>query len=144
MTYRKRIAFTELGYRGSYLVTHPWKLVDWLWDEARWFVQRGLYGYAACDVWSLDSYLVKWLPGALRTLAKKSKGVPLDAYPDTVDWAQGATGEEDDAAAAKWTRILHSIADDLDTDIYLAGAEECERIQNAIRLMADWFFDLWW
>ncbi len=61
MNNMKRIAFNSyLNWR------YPLDALNYLWFECKWFVQRGLYGYADCDVWSLDGYLCEWLPSALR------------------------------------------------------------------------------
>jgi len=36
--------------------------------EIKWYWQRARYGYADCDLWSLDMYLASWMPSALRDL----------------------------------------------------------------------------
>jgi hypothetical protein len=48
-----------------------------LYNQARWFIQRGSRGYADCDVWSIDGYLNGWLPKALRRLATNKIGHPI-------------------------------------------------------------------
>lgn len=45
-----------------------------LFRELRAFYQRGMYGYADCDLWSLDDYLAEWIPSALADL----KETPVD------------------------------------------------------------------
>lgn len=36
--------------------------------EIKAFYQRGMYGYADCDLWSLGNYLAEWIPSALTDL----------------------------------------------------------------------------
>lgn len=70
--------------------------------EIFWFWQRGRRGWADCDVWSLDGYLISWLPEALRELAKIAHGCPPALYDD-------ATGKEDQCW--KWVAILEEMAE---------------------------------
>ena len=72
---KNRVAFRQ-GYTYSYLLTHPWFLIHELLLELKWFVQRGLYGYADCDLWGLCSYLATWLPIAVHKLSQNPVGHP--------------------------------------------------------------------
>jgi hypothetical protein len=69
--------------------------------EVKWFFQRGRRGWADCDTWSLDGYMISWLPEALRHLAKNSRGCPPDLYDDK------ATGEDQ---CHKWIAVLEEMA----------------------------------
>jgi hypothetical protein len=44
--------------------------------------QRAQRGWADCDVWSLDGYLIEWLPDALQRLKDTKHGIPGDMFPD--------------------------------------------------------------
>ena len=78
-TKKNRIAFHGSGYNKKYLLFHPWELAsDWL-HETKWFIQRGLYGYADCDTWNLDYYLSNWLPHALKQLRKETYSYPVNS-----------------------------------------------------------------
>jgi hypothetical protein len=64
------------GWNYAYLLTHPWKIVEESYYRIKWFIQRGYRSYADCDVWSLDWYLAKWMPKALRVLRDNKIGHP--------------------------------------------------------------------
>ncbi len=51
-----------------------------MYDEVRWFIQRGRRGWADCDTWSLDDYLDGWMPDALRYLKEHKHGVPMGMF----------------------------------------------------------------
>ena len=72
---KKRIAFRGSAYNSHYLWTHPWEIVDHYWRQLKYFIQRGLYGYADEDWWSIDYYLSGWMPTAIRQY-KKGMGHP--------------------------------------------------------------------
>jgi len=44
--------------------------------EIKWFFQRGIRGYSDSDLWSLDDYLSKWLPKALKQFNERRLGHP--------------------------------------------------------------------
>ena len=111
------------------MLTHPWEIVSWIWDEIRWFVQRGLYGYADSDWWSLDWYLLRWLPSALRKLAN-GYGYPADLT-DT-----------------EWNKMLLKAADGLDKGRdYLDNPWDYDNVpiefDNAMDFIHKWFWHLW-
>ena len=92
-------------------------------------IQRAQRGWADCDTWSLDNYLSKWLPGALRHLKKHKHGTPCSMYaeheletvqPDGFQWA----GEEaDKRASEKWDAIM---------DKMIEGFEAYNRVQDGL------------
>jgi hypothetical protein len=48
----KRILISKSPYNLKYNLTHPWTIITHYWRELKYFVQRGLYGYADDSVWS--------------------------------------------------------------------------------------------
>lgn len=58
-------------YRIDKKIKHFFKNIKWVW-------QRITRGYADCDIWSLDAWLVCLLPQAIRTLESKLHGHPYD------------------------------------------------------------------
>lgn len=66
-----------LIYRWQYYLTRPHEVVAELYRETKWFIQRGSRGYADCDVWSLDGYLVRIMIPALKQLEKNKFGFPV-------------------------------------------------------------------
>lgn len=68
----------------DFLEENIWWNVERLWEwpqdkyrAIKWFIQRGRRGYADCDLWSLDWYLLSWLPKAIRELKTISYGHPI-------------------------------------------------------------------
>lgn len=57
-------------------VFHPTEI----YREIKWFIQRGRRGWADCDTWSLDDYLDRWMPDALRHLKEHKHGVPCGMF----------------------------------------------------------------
>ena len=109
--------------------------------KIKWFIQRGKRGYSDQDVWSLDSYLMEWLPKALRQLAKNHIGYPI-----------GLSDKE-------WISILNKMADGFDAErindnLYFDGKiSVCdavknekivhEKLQNSLKLFVKYFRNLW-
>jgi hypothetical protein len=99
----------------SELPGHPWAPRPWLWVLTSWqnvraFIQRGRRGWADSDTWNLDSYLVRWLPDALRYLKQHTHGIPNEMFEESEleRHAAGemATKEEVARAEARWNATL--------------------------------------
>lgn len=82
MIKKNRIALRTSGYCLSYILTHPHKLILYYWRELKYATQRGLYGFADCDLWDLDGYLSDWMPEAIRSY-KHDLGFPGSKPYDT-------------------------------------------------------------
>jgi hypothetical protein len=122
------------GWNYRHLLSHPWKLVEEWYFHSKWFFQRGWRGYADCDVWSLDGYLLRTIPNALDQLRKECHGHPCDLSPES------------------WDYILEKMADGLRSEDKLMNFEwETERERFALerkgkdgmRLLFERFHDLW-
>jgi len=48
--------------------------------QIKWFIQRGRRGYADCDVWDFDAYLISIIVPALKELKKDKMGCPMEFY----------------------------------------------------------------
>ena len=104
----------------SYYV-RPWRFLVDLWHEIGCFIHRGLYGWAECDTWSFDSYLLRLIPQALRTMQADKYGTPIwaaevvapdhdwqsDPNGDAIDWTQA------DAFFAAWVEDKAQACDDI-------------------------------
>ena len=75
----------SLDYRKTYYLIRPWKLFYEYYRKIKWVIQRGLRGYADCDVWSLDMYLVRWLPDAINKLRTNLHGYPIEMTSESWD-----------------------------------------------------------
>jgi len=91
------------GYNPTYSLTHPWELIFDFVREVKYFIQRGLYGYAESDHWSLDYYLSSWVPNALREMKDcVGFGTPGTLVKDP----QTATDKEWNEAEKEWGKIV--------------------------------------
>lgn len=121
---------------------NPWKLFNrrwWghllnplrYWRAAKYFWQRGMWGYADCDLWSLDTYLGEWLPSALERM--KDGGFPVNL------------------TAKKWNNILDKMALGFRASYKLSNMEntpeeepELRKQETAgLKLFAKHFGNLW-
>jgi hypothetical protein len=121
------------GYNWKYNLTHPWEIPKHIYYEVRYFIQRGLYGYADSDTWSLDYYLSSWLPSAIRRL-------------------QGAHGHPCGLTQKKWEIILERIAEGFEAGIKieencLYKGKEFALLQRkekyGLKLFTEYFHNLW-
>jgi len=121
-------------YNYAYYLYHPHSYVGTLIRKTQWFFQRGTRGYADCDVWSLDGYILGWLPNALDQLRKECHGYPCDLSPES------------------WDYILEKMADGLKAESKWCGLDyetERERIglqrrgKDGMRLLFERWHDLW-
>lgn len=135
-----------LPYRKSYYVKRPWQYVRHQWSQLKWFYQRGSRGYADCDVWSIDAYIVHWLPAALRQLKKENHGHPTSVCNEDIDWTThiDCKGEE------RWEALLEEMASGLEMafvlqDRWISDRDSLEwrKFDRAMQLIHKHFFELW-
>jgi hypothetical protein len=67
--------FGDYNY-AAYLY-QPHKYIIALYDEVKWFIQRGRRGYSDRDVWSIDWYITSWMLQALEQLKRDTHGHPI-------------------------------------------------------------------
>lgn len=128
---RKR--FEMHGYHGLYALRHPLKMARYTARDIRWFFHRGHRGYAMSDTWSLDGYLLSWLPDAIRDLREGSHGHPVNITSDM------------------WDIILVEIEDGLRAGVRYEDVggpgwgdpELLAQFEKSWKLMGEWFFHLW-
>ncbi len=121
----------------------PLRAIKWVLRiprEIKWFFQRGFRGYADCDVWSLYSYILDWLPKALDDLNKHHQGYP--AFLDIKD------GNEDyEVGSKRWEEILKSMSTKLkrgiESDEKSLSKEDIAEFEVGMDLLKKYFFNLW-
>lgn len=131
-----RIAFEPHGYNTKYLLTHPWELVIYYGRELKYFIQRGLYGYADNDWWSIDYYLSQWMPSAVRKVGA----------------GHGYPGRGEANTPQKWKAICEKIAKGFEASYKISeydykGSMEMQKLQKqqqeGLKLFVRWFDSLW-
>lgn len=127
-----------------------------VYREVKWFIQRGSRGWADCDVWSIDWYLNRWMPDALRRLKATKHGIPGNMFPEGPEYVKDCGNPNDAAwviAEARWDGIMNKM---------IAGFEAAQRInemtnfddpvlrkadeaacEEGLKLFVEYYFDLW-
>jgi hypothetical protein len=87
--------------------------------EVKYFIQRGRRGWADCDTWSLDEYLSKWLPDALRYLKTHKHGIPSEMIhsEDGVDEHGCSTDAAFALGEARWDAIMEKMIAGFEADM---------------------------
>lgn len=131
-----RIAFRDVPEL-SWILWHPLRALRDLIREARDFVERGWWGYARTDAWSLDDYLASWLPSALRQI-RDGCSYPPDLTPD--EWREKLSlmivGFEDALRLSDGDWGDWESARKIRKELY-------QRSKLGIQEFADRFYDLW-
>ena len=130
--------FYNRSFAGSntwWWIRHPWRLYEapeFYLRRLGWMIERGRKGYSVYDTWSLDHYLLKWLPDAIRDLRLAGHGHPMSTTPE------------------EWNEILSKIEAGLRSgqqfldDFKLTWEEsDTAEFEAAWALMGRWFFHLW-
>lgn len=66
-----------------------WGNIKLFFRSLKWTWQRAARGFADCDVWNMDSWLLNTLAGALKYFADNHCGWPGDSkFPKDEDWTQ--------------------------------------------------------
>ena len=73
---KNKMSVFTLGYSPRYYLIRPWKFFKEVYWNMRNFIHRGRYGFAYCDVWCMDEYLLNLIPLMLRYLGEHSHGYP--------------------------------------------------------------------
>ena len=106
----------------------------------KWFIQRGRRGYADCDWWDMDAYLIGIILPMLKRLKADNMGYP--------GYGQASTPEKWDALLDEMVEgftIAQKIMDDnypLEQFIELQ-AQDRKLFEKKAKIFIKWFFHLW-
>lgn len=106
----------------SHIIFHPTKM----YDQVKWFIQRGRRGWSDRDVWSLDWYLCEstMMPDALRHLKKTKHGVPFQMFEGLATNGQGFHDKPEwEIAVARWDAVM---------DRMIGGWDAARRMQDGL------------
>lgn len=122
------------NYNYAAYLYQPHKYIIALYNQAKWFIQRGYRGYSDRDTWSIDYYLCEWMPKALETLKKRKIGHPVGltnrSWSDRLDRIANAF------------KIARKIQDyDYKTTAEVQAA--MKQFRKDFNLVKIHFFDLW-
>lgn len=135
-------------YNYHYYFTHPLSYLTCLGRKLKWFYQRGRYGYADRDVWSVDWYLTSFMGKALRQLSTQVHGVPI------IDTGRVITDPNDCDCLTmeEWKFTINYIAETFDIarkieEYDIIGVKEMEiamkRFKHGMDMFNEYFFSLW-
>lgn len=136
------------SYNYMYYLTHPWKYVEDLYYQAKWFYQRGARGYADNSVWSIDWYLTSFMGKALRELAEQVHGTPIIDTGRVIE----DPNDCDTFTMEEWKATILYIAETFDVgrkieDYDYKTTEEFQvamkRFNHGMRMFNEYFFSLW-
>ena len=111
----------------------------------KWTIQRGLRGYADCDVWNMSDYLISIILPMLKQLKKVKRGYPCNHYKGKCHCKQNWDKALKEMIEG-WEAAERLEADNYPRDIKLWRSERLkdERIfRHKMRPFAKYFFALW-
>lgn len=73
------------SYNYAYYFIRPDKYVVGLYDQVKWFIQRGRRGWSDSDAWGWDSHHAQVMVGVLQYLRKHRHGYPVGLTPGKWD-----------------------------------------------------------
>ena len=138
------------SYNYAYYLIHPWKYFIELFDNAKWFIQRGSRGYADCDVWSIDWHLTEYMPRALRDLRDQVHGTPIIDTGRILD--QNDFNDIDTLTIEEWRATLERLAQTFEEarklqDMQYDKLEDItaarDRVKKGLDMFNEYFFNLW-
>lgn len=150
--------YTEKPIRILYTIQNWYKNLYGIFRWLKWCKQRAFRGYADCDLWGMDYYLVEVILPMLKDFKKNLHGYP--------GWGEASTSEKWDSLidemiegfeAAKRVcddEYYKEVSGDSIEDIYNAPREEIEEwnrlakedqklFEKKMKVFTKWFFHLW-
>lgn len=117
-----------------YKLARFWNKLTDVPNEIKWFFQRGIRGYADCDMWSIDYYISRWLPKALMDLRKSKIGHPAIVKD-----------------LKTWRKILKEMAAGFEADYdseenYVSRRKELaaqKKLEKSLKLFSKYYKNLW-
>lgn len=109
-------------------------------SRVRWFIQRGKRGWADCDWWNMDAYLVEIILPMLKHLKENEIGYPGYGKASTPKkW--GALLDE----MIEGFEIAKKITDDnYDPRTYIVDLKTDKKLfEKKAKIFITWFFHLW-
>lgn len=85
-----------------------------MYNEIKWFIQRGRRGWSDRDSWSIDWWLSEIMPSILMRLKNNKQGIPSSCFSSSKSRLKKndePTKAEWKRAEKRWNKILRSIID---------------------------------
>lgn len=129
------------SYNYAFYLVHPHQYGMDLYDQAKWFLQRGYRGYSDCDVWGWYSHVARINEAALRHLAKNKQGHPIGMTMEgwqtrllkMADGFKAIQDEEEDFKSHKLPRRAY----------FAVHRERQQRLNRGLKLYQLHFQSLW-
>lgn len=128
-----------------------------MFTKIKWFIQRGIQGYADCDTWGLDEYFSQLIARAIRHQIKISHGYP-SSLKSHKKWVKILTEIAEGFEEYKEFQSAHYVWKEIPRDeqknAQLKGAKRLEvdqerinrahkKVQKALTLFKRYFYNLW-
>lgn len=107
-----------------------------LFNEIKWFIQRGRRGYSDRDVWDAHSHICRVSSGMIKELRLICNSYPDSIVKDEYEWKEKLYRMEKDIMAYDYYQK---------TDVFLISDEEesLERTKKGLKEMAEVINHLW-
>lgn len=81
--------FTKIGYLPWKYPLNWYKNIGLFFRRFKWAGQRAIHGFADCDIWDMDSWVLDLFHESLNYLADNHFGWPGDSkFPEDEDWTK--------------------------------------------------------
>jgi hypothetical protein len=124
-----------------------------LFNEINWFIQRGIRGYADCDLWDFDFYLSNLKANALvqfkNSLYSYPGNITEEEWDNILDKIIFTFETEAKVSSADWLylsekdKIKYTFNEDYSNVIHIMTKEECEKLREGWNLYRKYFHSLW-
>ncbi len=125
-------------------------------SRVKWFIQRGRRGYADCDYWSMNDYLISVILPLLKLLKENQHGYPGHGQASTPEkwdilldkmitgFEAGNRICEDEYYMATNSDILERKPEPEEVQQWINMANEDRKIfHGSMKIFNKWFFALW-
>lgn len=136
------------GYRPTYSLLHPWKIVEYVSYEVKYAWQRVFKGYDERIHWSIDQWLAEIMVEVLPIFKGIKNGVPFDMFPPDMEM-EHSTDEDFENAKIKFDLIIDKMARAFEihlkelVDTYFPTDEEKKEKDEGMALFIKHLGSLW-
>jgi len=129
-----------VGYRPCYVITHPWVILKFIINHAKWAFQRVFRGWDDRAIWSLDYYISNIIYQALEELVKAKISFPVSSFEEMNEAEIDYRLEEHKKTL---TKIANGFRIYSETPSYKMTKKDWNDFEEMFDLFKEYFPDLW-
>lgn len=138
-----------------YIIYNFFDIPKDIYNNIKWFIQRGQRGYAECDVWEFDVYLSETITNGLKDLKSQLHGFPCnfiskDEWKSVLDEIIWTFEVAQKIINSEWVYLKSKERNKKSINIFakeynyhIMTKEECERYRKGWDLFKKHYFSLW-